>query len=226
MDNKIEVCGIRLDNLTIAQMLQRIQESFGNGRMFAVEYVYSELLRSAVEEEDIRAIIEMADMTVIGEKNVMEVFEEVAMTTEEIEGFEFTKQVLKLLENNRKTVYWLGESEQDYEVFRAYADRWVPELTIVGAFVTDLNESGSEEIVNDINRLMPDAVIARLAFPYQEKFFEKNRPMMNTQLWLGMGSKMKLSSQNVTATSKIKSMIDKTILRRLAANQKKLEEEV
>lgn len=225
MRNKIEVCGIRLDNLSVDEMLQTVQASFGNGKLFSIQYIYSEQLRLAVENQSMKQIIESADLTVIGEPPVAEVFEGCVLTLDEISGFKFTEEILKLLEKQNRTVYWLGENERDYEMFRAYADKHCPGLRTVGAFVTDRNESGTEQIVNDINRVMPDAILCRLSSPYQEELFAKSRPLLNAQLWFSMGSKMSLSSQHVTATSKIKAMIDKTILRRLAASQKKIEEE-
>ena len=216
MKNKIEVCGVMLDNLTVGEMMQALEESFGNGRLYSVQYIYSDLLRNAIEDEAVKEVVESADMTVIGEPAVAEVFDS---------NYEFTKAMLRFLEQQGKTVYWLGESEQAYEVFRAYLDKHYAGLQTVGAFVTDLSESGTEEIVNDINRVTPDVIFSRLSSPYQEQFFALSRPLMNAQVWFAMGSKMNISSQNATASSKIKAMIDKTILKRLAANQKKSEDD-
>ena len=225
MKNKIEVCGVMLDNLTVGEMMQALEESFGNGRLYSVQYIYSDLLRNAIEDEAVKEVVESADMTVIGEPAVAEVFDSCALTVDEIANYEFTKAMLRFLEQQGKTVYWLGESEQAYEVFRAYLDKHYAGLQTVGAFVTDLRESGTEEIVNDINRVTPDVIFSRLSSPYQEQFFALSRPLMNAQVWFAMGSKMNISSQNATASSKIKAMIDKTILKRLAANQKKSEDD-
>ena len=219
MEKKIEVCGIQLDNLSSDEAVRGIKGYFGRGRLHVVTYIYADLLKLLVQEEDFReAVIASTDMMLVGEKAVAEVLEEpCALTDEQLDLQDVANRILKYCTKDQKTVYWVGETENSYETFRAYADKQYTQLQVVGAFATgkEVVAEMEDEMINDINRVTPDLIISKLPSPYQEQFNTRHRRKLNAQVWMGLSSKANLSSEPVPTSSKIKAMIDKTLLKRM-----------
>lgn len=227
MERKIEVCGIQLDNLSSDDTVRVIKGFFGRGRLYVVSYLYAELLKLLVQEESFReGVLASSDLTIIGEKAVAEVLEEPCkMTDEEISTQHVANRILQYCTKHQKTIYWVGETENSYETFRAYADKQYPQLQVVGAFATGRETLAEieDEMINDINRVSPNVIISKLPSPYQEQFIVRHKMKLNAQVWMGLSSKANLSSEPVPASSKIKAMIDKTLLKRVV-NANKSEE--
>ncbi len=219
MERKIEVCGMQLDNLTADEALRTVKGYFGKGRIYVVMYIYAELLKQLVQEEDFRqTVLDTTDLTVIGEKAVADVLEEPCeLTDEEMAGQAVANRILQYCTKHQKTVFWLGESEEFYEIFRAYADKEFTQLRVVGAFAVGDEKSIEieDEVVNEINRVSPDVIVSKLPGGYQEQFIARQKSKLNAQVWLGLSSKTMLTSEPLPTSSKIKAMIDKTILRRV-----------
>lgn len=219
MDHKIEVCGIQLNNQSSDETVRAVKQFFGRGRLYVVSYIYAELFKLLVQDEKLReAFLASSDLAVIGEKAVAEVLEEpCGLTEEELNTQAVANRILKYCAKNQKTVYWVGENENSYETFRAYADKHFTELQVVGAFAVgeEALVEIEEEMINDINRVTPDVILSKLPSPYQEQFVARQKMKLNSQVWLGLSSKANLSSEPVPASSKIKAMIDKTLLKRV-----------
>ena len=227
MDRRIQICGMQLDNLTVDEILSSVEDYFSKGRLYVISYIYAEFLKLLVQDEQLReTVIENADLILIGEKAVAEVLEEpCALTDAQLDQQHAANRILEYCAANGKTIYWIGESESAYETFRAYVDKQFAQLQVVGGFATGSGEDPEmeEEIVNDINRVSPDVILSKLPSPYQEQFVARQRLKVNGQVWLGLSDKTLLSNQTLPASSKIKAMIDKTLLRR-AVNANKTEE--
>ncbi len=227
MDRKIEVCGIQLDNLTSDEAVRAIKGYFGKGRLYVVSYIYGSLLKLLVQDEAFgKEMTAASDLALIGEKAVAEVLEETCgFTDEEMSGQAVANRILQYCAKHQRTIYWIGDTEKSYEIFRTYADREFPQLKVIGAFAAGDEESLELEdaVINDINRLSPDVILSKLSSPYQEQFIGRNKQKLNAQVWMGLSSKACLAKGEVPASSKIKAMIDKTLLRR-AVNAGKLEE--
>lgn len=219
MERKIDVCGMQLDNLTADEALRTVKGYFGKGRIYVVTYIYGDLLKQLVQEEELRqSVQDVTDLTVIGEKAVADVLEEPCqLTDEEMASQTVANRVLQYCTKHQKTVFWLGESEESYETFRAYADKEFTSLRVVGAFAVGDERSVEveDEVINEINRVYPDVVISKLPASYQEQFIARQKSKLNAQIWLGLSSKTMLTSEPLPTSSKIKAMIDKTILRRV-----------
>lgn len=219
MERKIDVCGMQLDNLTADEALRTVKGYFGKGRIYVVTYIYAELLKQLVQEENLRQmVLDTTDLTVIGEKAVADVLEESCQLTEkEMATQAVANRILQYCTKHQKTVFWLGESEESYEVFRAYADKEFTQLRVVGAFAVGDERSVEveDEVVNEINRVFPDVIVSKLPANYQEQFIARQKSKLNAQVWLGLSSKTMLTSEPLPTSSKIKAMIDKTILKRV-----------
>ncbi len=219
MDRKTEVCGIQLDNLSLPEAMTSIEEFFGRGRLYTVDYVYAELLKLLVQEEELKnSVIAGTDLMLIGEKAVAQVLDvPCMMTEEELDRQQLANQFLQYCEQEQKTIYWIGETEESYEQFRAYADKVYPQMQVVGAFAVgeDLTSEMEEALINDINCLTPDVIVSKLPSPYQEQFISRQKMKLNAQVWLGISSKANLSVEAIPASSKIKALIDKTLLKRV-----------
>lgn len=217
MERKIDVCGMQLDNLSADEAVRAAKGYFGKGRIYTVTYVYADLLKQLVQDESLRQLVQdTTDLTVIGEKAVAEVLEETCMLTdEEMVSQAVANRILQYCTKHQKTVFWLGESEESYEMFRAYADKEFTELRVVGAFAVGDERSieTEDEVVNEINRVFPDVVVSKLPPIYQEQFIARQKSKLNAQIWLGLSAKTLLTSEPLPTSSKIKAMIDKTILR-------------
>lgn len=219
MQQKIEICGIELNNQTVEETVQTMESFFSKGRLFVVTYVYAELLKLIAQDEDLRRqVMQSADLILIAEKAVADVLETpCAMTEEEMKMQAVANALLAYCTEQEKTVYWVGETEKSYETFRAYVDKQFTKLQVEGAFATggEIDIEDEDELINDINRIAPDVIISKLSSPYQEQFIARQKRKVNAQIWLGLSAKANLTSEPLPTSSKLKAMIDRTLLRRV-----------
>lgn len=187
MIKEITVAGIRLDNYTVRESLIKIDKAFYENRFMMVEEVGMRTLFLAKENEAIKELLEALDITVISEVGILDVAGEDSLQRKyEIEGNDFFFQLLKRIERNNKSVFLLGEIQEEIDKAKEFIEDEFPNMRFVSAVATRESD-GEEQIINDINTIHPDVILSVLPSPLQEEFLAKHKDKLLANLWYGVG---------------------------------------
>lgn len=216
MSKKVQVLGIKLDNYTVREMMLLLEEYISTEGLNLVEVVSPDLLMTASENRELKAMIEETDLQIIGDPVILEVVEESyhQQQSKEIQKCELEEQFLRSLIRKKKTVYWIGHSESALHSFQEYIGENYPDLNIVGYFAGTIGEANVDAVMNDVNSTTADVILLNFPSPQQEQFVMENRNRFNARLCMCLGMSLKSRYPSRSRVSKLKALIDQTVFKR------------
>ena len=193
MNSKINVLELELHNDTAKEAMQKVMDYMQTEPLNIVELISSDSLLLSKDDEVLRDNIGQSDLVLTVEKS----FLELAGVTDrrrlqEAESGLFLKMVLHYFHKNHVRVFLLAESQEDSLRLQEYFENYYAGIEIVGAEAVAANREMDDMILNSINGVEAECVISILPSPLQEAFVVRNRILLNTRLWLGLGKKVKL----------------------------------
>jgi len=212
MENKLNVLGVEIDNYLTTDSSRLINEYLDDDCMNTISIIQIPTLLRAVDEEEYREYIENMDLTVVGDKAILEASGLVDGTRlREAEDGEFVIQFFRNVIMRKKTVFILGEKEQDIDKYmKAITKRYVG-LNIAGKYAINGYEQDGDSIVNEINSVAPDVIVSVLASPFQEKFVSENKSKISAKVWIGLGDYLQFGDLKIT-NNWLSKLIEKKIL--------------
>lgn len=188
MIKEITVAGIKLDNYSVRESMMMLEKALSTRMFTVVEEVNMKMLLLAKENDVVKEAIEAMDMAVIADVDILKVVEEPSLQRKlETEEKAFFFQLMKRLDRSKKSIFLLGETEQEILDAETYIKEEFPHILIVGKQALESSKGATEGIVNNINMITPDAIISVLPTPLQEEFLVGHRGMISTNLWYGIG---------------------------------------
>lgn len=212
MENKLSVLGIEIDNYLTEDCNPFINEYLDNDCMNTIGIIQVPTLLRAADEEDFRDYIENMDLTIIGDKGILEAAGvEDSRKLREAEDGEFIVQFFRNVIKRKKTIFILGEKEQNIDKYmKAITKRHVG-LNIAGKYAINGYDQDCDSIVNEINSVAPDVIISILNSPFQEKFVSDNKSKISAKVWIGLGDYLQFADLKLT-NNWLSKLIDKKIL--------------
>ncbi|MBR4026056.1 MAG: WecB/TagA/CpsF family glycosyltransferase [Lachnospiraceae bacterium] len=226
MIKEITIAGITLDNYSVKESIIMIEKCLSANFFTTIEEVGMKTLFLATEDNVVKETLEKMDMTIIVETEMLQAMEQLTMQRKhEIEEQEFFFQLMKKMDRGRKSVFLLGETEQEIEKASEFILEEFPHICMVGSRALE-NCSGAEEgIINDINAITPDMVISVLPSPIQEHFLAAHKGMLSTNLWYGVGSGKFETSKHSFARKVMKWIRSKRLMEYIKGYEKQEERE-
>lgn len=105
----------------------------------------------------------------------------------ETESRLFVKLFMQYLHKNRGKVFLLAQDEKGLMGLRRHMEEEYGKIRIVDAATMEGQGVSDDMIVNLINGVEADCIIAALPSPLQEEFVIRHRPVLNARIWLGLG---------------------------------------
>ena len=188
MIKEINVAGIKLDNYSVRESMMMLEKALSTGMFTIVEEVNMKTLLLAQENEVVKEAIESVDMAVIADADILKAVEEPSLQRRaETEENAFFFQLMKRLDRNKKSVFLLGQTEEEIKIAEEYINDEFSHILIVGKQALENCSGATEGIVNNINMVVPDVIISVLPTPIQEEFLVEYKDMISTNLWYGIG---------------------------------------
>jgi N-acetylglucosaminyldiphosphoundecaprenol N-acetyl-beta-D-mannosaminyltransferase len=186
MENKLNVLGVEIDNYLTTDSSRLINEYLDDDCMNTISIIQIPTLLRAVDEDEYREYIENMDLTIVGDKAILEAAGLTdGVRIKEAEDGEFVIQFFRNVIKRKKTVFILGEKEQDIDKYmKAITKRYVG-LNIAGKYAISGYEQDGDSIVNEINSVAPDVIVSVLTSPFQEKFVSENKSKISAKVWIG-----------------------------------------
>lgn len=192
MERKIEVLGVKIDNLKSEQAVRMYREYLNNDCLNLIEVVSKDMLIKAGKSEELKGWIEGLDMTILSDKEILEAAQiEDPVRLEEVQYNRLLELFIKEIIREHKSVFFLTETEEQMETFENYMKKYYHNLRVSGKYVVENCWGDEDKIVNEINMQTPDVVMSVLGTPLQEQFINTHKHKLNTKIWLGIGKNVK-----------------------------------
>ena len=181
---KIEIFGIKFDNLTMEDAVEKLGEGLPAGRQGFVVLPYSEFVMRAQKDEKFRNILNSADFCLCEGKGLWLMARLLGKRLKEnING-------IKLIKNLKGRIFLFGGTQEVVEKTKQKLGN-----NVVGA------EDGYQDfdkVIEKINSIRPDILLVGLGSPKQEKFIYENLSKMpSVKLAIGVGGAFDYISEHV-----------------------------
>ena len=191
MRNRVEIVGIKIDNITIEEgtiIAANFLDGNGCKTIFTPN---SEILIDAVKDVEFGEILNAADLVIpdgIGVVIASKFYG--TPLKEKVAGFDLMNKILELANENNNKIYFLGGKEG---VAKEAAEKVAiehPNIDIVGIRNGYFDEQDEIEIIDQINSSGADILFAALGAPKQEKFIYNYREKLNVKIAMGVGGSL------------------------------------
>ena len=186
---KIDVMGLRFDNVTMAEALEKAKEMLQREGADYVVTPNSEIVYEAMADKELEALLNGASLVlpdgagvVLGAKILG------TPLKEKVAGVEFADGVLGLLAETGGSVYLLGSKPGVAELAAEKMLQKHPGLTIAG--MADGYFKDEAAVVEKVNAAKADVLFVCLGAPKQERFMVNHQQELNVKLMAGLGGSL------------------------------------
>lgn len=186
---KIDVMGVRFDNVTMTEALEKAKEMLQTEGADYVVTPNSEIVYEAMADQELEDLLNGASLVlpdgagvVLGAKILG------TPLKEKVAGVEFADGVLGLLAETGGSVYLLGSKPGVAELAAEKMLAKHPGLTIAG--MADGYFKDEAAVVEQVNAANADVLFVCLGAPKQERFMVNHRAELNVKLMAGLGGSL------------------------------------
>ena len=102
----------------------------------------------------------------------------------------FVKMFLHYLHKNHKKVFLLVDDADVLQKVTSFMKEDYRDIRIIESALVEEQGLSDEMIINQINGAETDCVMAFMESPLQEEFLIRNRLLINTKVWIGLGREL------------------------------------
>ena len=216
MNEKIEVLGTEIDNLSPREAMRCIKDFMNTDALSVVTMITSGILIEAEQSSDYRALIERLDLSVIGEKGILEAAGvENGERLADIQSNSFCQSLFGYMEREAKRIVLLAENESKKQEFLDNMKQQYPSLCMSEAF--SLEGMVEDAVINQMNGVSADVILAALSSPWQEEFVFRNQQKLGAKLWIGCGKEFPLRKSLELKSGFLEKLIERMLLKKRAA---------
>lgn len=227
MCEKVEVLGISVEKCYVEDVMMSINENWSKGTLSTYGVINMKLLMAARDDEVLGEYIKSLDKAVVDEPEVIKAAGLVdSRLEEETKGHGFFSTLFWFLSEYQNQVFLLGETEEDTEAFYKYLNEKYPAIIVLGKdSLGEAHEDQVDKIINEINSLSPQAVLACSRNLGLEHFVVENRKKMNTHVFLSLGSPQEIQKAAGMKTSWLGKLLEKSTFKKMVSQYKEVNEE-
>lgn len=186
---KVDVMGVRFDNVTMEEALARAIELLPDKRGAYVVTPNSEIVYEAMADSGLRELLNHANLVlpdgagvVLGSKILK------TPLKEKVAGVDFADRLLAHLAETGGSVYLLGGKPGIAELAGQKMRDKYPDLIICGMADGYFKDEGP--VVEAIQQAAPDVLFVCLGAPKQEKFMARHQKELTVGLMAGLGGSL------------------------------------
>lgn len=188
MTDNIEVMGISLDCLTAKETMIRAMRFIDKDSVDIIGILSMDVLMKNSGDEQWRELVDGFDLALPGDPEILKAADIGDRDRlKETENHTFFRLFMKYLQKNQKKVFLLAETEEKLNRTEEMLARYGRGLRLAGRGL--LEDDGREEnVINEINGTETDCILSVLSSPYQEQFIDRNKALLNANVWFGCGA--------------------------------------
>lgn len=222
MNEKIQILDLEIDNCTAKYAMKKVVEYMKTEPLNIIEMLTLNSFRKFQDETELKQQMKDFDLIFAGDKRILEAAGiQDDRRLNEIESFLFIKMFMKYLHRNSTRVFILAQQESFLEELRQHVEEEYPNIQIVETATMEEHGISDDMVLNRINGAEADCILAALPSPQQEEFILRNRMLLNSRIWLELGTELKDLRTGKTRLQKWKDLLTRYVLKKEIEDEKR-----
>ena len=205
MNEKIQVLGLEIDNLTAKDAVKRVVSYMETEPVSVVEMVTMNTLGKFQQDETAKELFESFDIALASDKGMLEA---AGVTDErrlkEVDELLFIKMVMRFLHKNSARVFLLAEDKADLQKLEMYMQEDYSNIQVMDKATMEENGASDDMLLNLVNGAEAECILSALPSPIEEQFIFRNKSLVNASVWLGFGNLLDELKKEKTGFQKVK----------------------
>lgn len=188
MNERVEILGVKVDAVTMAQAIERVMNLIEAGKSSMVATANAEMLLNATHDEELKRILNAASLVVPdGAGTVWAARHLGKMMPERVAGFDLVQELMKIAPEHDFKFFLFGAAPGIADKAKAKAESLYPGIKIVGTRNGYFKPDDEPDIISQIKSSRADILLAALGVPKQEKWLFKYKDELNVPVSIGVG---------------------------------------
>lgn len=211
---KKQVLGMELKAMSAQETVEKLTELLEADSLSVCALIRSGMLLEAEKNEEYRELLNRLTFTMIGDTDILKALgEESEVYQREIENQTVLSEWLDWLAREEKSIVVLTENEKLKNSAMEFIRSAYPDLRLAEVIAMEEMEA-EDDVVNHINGMDVDVVLAELSIPEQEEFIFKNKAKLNIGMWIGMGKNVSSRRKSDSMPGFFEKLIEKRIFKK------------
>ena len=191
MIGHINIHGLRMSNVTMAETLSLIGSMLEEDRLHTVYTPNAEIVMQAVRDPDLAALLNRADLLLADGAGVV-LGSKILGTPlkEKVSGIDAARGLMRFPARQPLRCFLFGGKPGIVEKAAVHLLSEYPGVSIAGMRNGYFDESESAAIADGISRSNPDILFVCLGAPKQERWIEENRGRLKCRVAIGLGGSL------------------------------------
>ena len=189
--NKVNILGVKVDMVNIAEAADKIMGFFNEDRLHTVFTPNSEIIMAAYRDPEFCAMLNESDLLTadgIGVVYASKILKK--PISERAAGYDIARKVLEKLNYTNHKLFLFGGKPGVAEEAANNLRKDYPELHIVGMRNGYFQSEDEAEIVREINESGADIVFVCLGAPKQERWIYAHKDELRVKVAMGIGGSL------------------------------------
>lgn len=188
MSERVEILGVKVDAVTMAQAVECVQKLIAARKPSIVATANAEMLMRATHDAELHRILNAAELVVPdGAGTVWAAHHLGYEMPERVAGYDLVQELLKLAPKKSQRIFFFGSAPGIAEKAKAKAEMLYPEIQIAGTRNGFFTKEDEPEIIAQIRNSQADILLAALGVPKQEKWLAAHKSELNVPVSIGVG---------------------------------------
>ena len=188
MSEKVEILGVKVDALTMAQAVERVAALISAGSPSIVATANAEMLLNATHDAELKRILNAASLVVPdGAGTVWAARHLGKHMPERVAGFDLVQELMKISPARGIKFFLFGAAPGIADKAKLKAEALYPGIKIVGTRNGYFTADDEPEIISQIKSSRADILLAALGVPKQEKWLAKHKDELGVPVSIGVG---------------------------------------
>jgi len=233
--NKVDIFGIQVENTTLDEVLEDLEDALLNKRKTIVFTPNTEIVMMAKKDEKLKKLINTANHVIPDGIGLIYGAKIKGITLKQrVTGYDTSIRLLEIANKYGLGLYLLGGKDGVSKDAFVNILKKYPNIRLSGyhhgyfngAHTGDENSLEEIKIIEDINRSNPDILFVGFGFPKQEIWIDKNKEKLNTTILIGNGGVIDVLSGRVNRAPDIFIKLNLEWLYRLIKNPSRIKRQV
>ena len=188
MAEKIDILGVKVDSVTMAQAVAQVEGYMDEKKNVLIATANAEMIMRATHDEELKNILNDAALVVPdGAGTVWAAHHLGYEMPERVAGFDLAQELMRIAPSKKQKVFFFGSAPGVAEKAKAKAEELYPGIEIVGTRDGYFKPEDEPAIIEEIKAAQPDLLLAALGVPKQEKWLNAHLKELGVPVAIGVG---------------------------------------
>lgn len=188
MIEQVDILGVKVDAVTMAQAVERVINLIDEKESSLVATANAEMLLRATHDAELKNILNAADLVVPDGAGTVWAARHLGKSMpERVAGFDLVQELMKIAPAHDFKFFLFGAAPGIANKAKAKAESLYPGIKIVGTRNGYFKAEDEPEIISLIKSSRADILLAALGVPKQEKWLFKYKDELKIPVSIGVG---------------------------------------